>query len=358
MRTPLIPAAIIASLAGLPIPGFAADEPALHRLDGFMTKGVFTALDPELTKHRFSQQEIEKAGLDGKPKPIADVVSDLSSYEKLAPRIDEPLVVRGDMRVTLTPNTTGDEAYASCFFAITYNGLALAGRGTELILVRPETQQNLAPPKRSWNREQILSTRLFRLGYLNSDHILRQYRDKIGTGDGHAIIELKSNVVIVVNTDTALEKLGRYIDSEILEAMGTPAPTGLAPIPAQETRLPSPGALASREGIHFYLLAYTRFHSIPTFGSQQAGAPKRYPEADLWLSVQGFQTLEQEYRRIGEAAQLAKEAIAQGWVDPHPERTLTPVAQRRLEIRYGLVSPLPGRATVKAAKKATRRKRP
>jgi hypothetical protein len=357
MRATLISALLAASLASLPTRGFAADEPALHRLDGFMEKGVFLALDRELLRHRFSQQEIEKEDLDGKPRPILDVVGRLVSYEKLAPKIEEPQVVRGEMRITLTPNSIGDEVYSTAFCALTYNGLALAGRGSELALVRPETQANLAPPKRPWNPDKILSTRLFRLGYLNSDAILRRYRQEIGTAEGHAILETKSNGVIVVDTDAALEKLGRFIDSEILEAMGTPAVGGV-PGPAQEPRLPSPGAIASRDGIHFYLLAYARVHQIPTFGSQQSGAPKRYPEADLWMSARGFQTLEQEYRRVREAALHTRDAVVQGWVDPHPERTLTPVAQRRLAIRYGLVSPLPGAANAKAAKKTPRPKRP
>jgi hypothetical protein len=353
-----MPAAIVAFLAVLPIRGVAADQPALHRLDGFMDKGVFVALDRGLMTHRLSQQEIEKEGFDGRPKPVADILGKMAPFEKLQPRVDEPAVVRGDMRVTLTPNSTGDEVYSTCFCALTYNGLTLAGRGTELLLVRPETQPRMAPPKRPWNPDRILSTRLFRLGYLNSDAILRRYAQEIGTTEGHAILETKSNVVIVLDTDAALEELGRHIDAEILEAMGTLAAVSPVQGPAGEARLPSPGAIASREGIHFYLLAYARVRRIATFASQQADAPKKYPEADLWLSARGFQALEQEYRRVGEAAQLTREAIAQGWVDPHPERTLAPAAQRRLAIRYGLVSPLPGRADPKAAKKATRRKRP
>jgi hypothetical protein len=354
MRPTLIHATIIASFVTLPIRGFAADEPALHRLDGFMAKGALTELDRELSKHRYSQQEIEKEGLDGRPKAIVDILSRLASFEKLDPRIDEPTQVRGDMRVTLTPNTTGDEVFTTGFLALTYNGLALAAGGNELLLVRPETRQELAPPKRRWNREQILSTRLFRLGYLNSDPILRRYRDEIGTPVGHAILEVKSNVLIIVDTDTALEKLGRHIDAEILEAMGTPAAEGQAP--AQEARPPSLGAIASRGGIHFYLLAYARFHHIPLSANQQAGATKSYLEAALWLSERGFQDLKQEYRRVEEAARFAREAAAQGWVDPHPERTLTPAVQRRLEIRFGLVSPLPGNAAARPAKKAARRR--
>jgi hypothetical protein len=359
MRTTLSVVALIASLLMPAIRGIAADEPGIHRVDGFMVKGAFTELDRERTKHRLSLREIEKEGLDGRPRPIDDILNLLASYEKMEAKIDEPTQVRGDIRVTLTPNTLGEEAYTACFIAITYNGLALAGSMGNLILVRPETRPDLAPPKRLWDRNHILSTRLFRLGYLNSSPILARYRDAFGTAEGHAVLEPKSNVVIVTDTDAALEKLGRHIDAEILEAMGAPAPEdarGQQP----EFRLPSRGALASREGIHFYLLAYARSNQIPVFAAQQPRvATKSYPEADLWMSDRGFQSLEQEYRRIGEARQLSDEAVAQGWVDPHPQRALTEVAQKRLEIRFGLVSPLPGRAAAQGtAKKAARRKRP
>ena len=98
----------------------------------------------------------------------------MASYEKMDSQIDEPLQVRGNIRVTLTPNTIGDEAWTTCFFALTYNGLALAGSGGNLVLVRPETRPALVPPKRLWDRDHILSTQLFRLGYLNSNPILAQ----------------------------------------------------------------------------------------------------------------------------------------------------------------------------------------
>ncbi len=355
MRTSLISAAIIASFVTLPIRGYAADEPALHRLDGFMVKGVFTELDRERIKHRFSQQEIERDGLDGRPRAIGDILGQMAALEKLQSRIDEPLQVRGDIHITVTPNTTGDELYSTFFVAFSYNGLVLSGEDGELVLVRPETRPALAPLKWRWNRDRILSTRLFRLGYLNSDEILRRYREGIGTPAGHAVLELKSNVLIVADTDSSLEKLGQHIDSESLEAMGTPAAEAQAP--AEAPRPPSLGAIASREGIHFYLLAYARFHQIPLFASQQAGATRSYPEADLWLSERGFQELEQEYRRLADAAHFTREAIAQGWVDPHPKRTLTPATQKRLEIRFGLVNPLPGKAATGATKKSARRKR-
>ena len=99
--------------------------------------------------------------------------------------------------------------------------------------------------------------------------------------------EPKSNVLIATDTDAALEKLGKHIDAEILEAMGGPAPEGAVAVP--EVRLPSRGATASRECIHFYLLAYARSNRIPLLASQQPRmATKSYPEADLWMSERGI----------------------------------------------------------------------
>jgi hypothetical protein len=320
-----------------------------------MVKGAFTELDRELTKHRLSLREIEEDGVDGRPQAIANILGLMAAYEKMQPRVDEPLEVRGEIRITLTPNTRGDEAYSTCFLALTYNGLVLSGSGDELILVRPETRPGLVLPQRRWDRSYILSTRLFRLGYLNPDPILRRYKDGIGTREGHAVLEPRSNVLIVADSNEALEKLGATIDAEVLEAMGVPASDGQ--VADGGRRPPSPGATASREGIHFYLLAYARSNRIPLVASEQrVVATKYYPEADIWTSEQGIRALEQEYRRVGESIQLAREAAAQGWVDPQPERTLTPTGQKRLDIRFGLVSPLPGKSNPATTKKAARRR--
>ncbi|HZW30348.1 MAG TPA: hypothetical protein VFF52_06535 [Isosphaeraceae bacterium] len=333
----------------------AADGPGIHRLDGFMVQGVFRKLDPEPLAHRLSLREIQEKGLDGRPVDIGEILGLMAWYERLPSRIEEPLAVRGKIRVALTPNSLGDEAYSACFVALTYNGLVLSGDSGELTLVRPETRPDLQRPKRLWDREHILSTRLFRLGYLNSDVILRHYRDAIGTKDGHAVLVPGSNVVIVADSDVALVKLGIFIDSQTLAAMGR-RPRDRAG-PAEGPPLPSAGATASREGIHFYLLAYARSNRIPLAATEQPGVvAKYYPEADLWTSHRGFQTLEQEYRRVSQAVRLAQEAAAQGWVDPHPERTLSPAAQGKLAIRFGLVTPLPERANPQATKKSARRR--
>ena len=357
MRSPLLFAGLILFLvlSTEADPAAAADGPGIHRLDGYMVQGVFRKLDPEPLEHRLSLREIEEKGLDGRPVDIGDILGLMASYERLRPRIEEPLEVRGKIRVALTPNTMGDEAYSACFVAMTYNGLVLTGDSGELTVVRPETRPDLPIPRRPWDREHVLSTRLFRLGYLNSDEVLRRYRDAIGTKDGHAVLEPRSNVVIVTDSDAALVKLGIFLDSQTLAAMGRPSCE--RPGSAEGPRLPSAGATASRAGIHFYLLAYARSHGIPMAATEQRGVAARYyPEADLWTSDRGFQALEQESRRVGQAVRLAREAAAQGWVDPHPERTLSPDAQSKLAIRFGLVSPLPGRANAHPTKKSARRR--
>jgi hypothetical protein len=355
MRSRRIVLGFAAWLAVIPGQGWAQHNPAVHDMTSFMTKGAFTELDRDQARHRLTLQEIEAAGLDGRPTPVEKVLETMAKMEKLPGRVDEPLEVRGDMRVALTPNTTGEEAYSTCFFAMTYNGLVLSGAQQELVLVRPESRKELTPSKRRWNRERILSTRLFRLGYLAPDRILRHYREEIGTGEGHAVLVPKANVVMVTDTHEALEKLGARIDSEVVAAMGDPTSGG----PGGGPSPPSGGAIASPECIHFYLLAFSRSHGIRFYPSQQRGtAARSYPEAAVWLSEQGYQTLSQEYRRINELIPVAREAVAQGWVDPRPDRTLTPAGQRRLEIQFGLVSPLPGADRARTTKKAARRKRP
>jgi hypothetical protein len=354
MRSRLIvlgSAACVAALAGR---GSAQDKPALHQLSAFMTRGAFTEIDHERAGRRLTLREIEASGLDGRPTPITDVLATMAGYEKLRARVDEPLVVRGEMRVTLTPNTTGEEAYTTCFLAMTYNGLVLSGSGDELVLVRPETRPGLTVPRRRWDATNILSTRFFRLGYLDSDPILRRYREQIGSGQGHAVIVPKANVVIVVDADAALEKLGAWIDSEIIAAMGDPTSGGPGGGPA----LPSAGAVASRECIHFYLLAFARSQGIRFHATQQpVTATRHYPEGAVWMSDQGYAAVSHEFRRVEGLIPVAREAVAQGWIDPRPDRTLSPAAQRRLEIRFGLVSPPPGADRARTTKKPARRKR-
>lgn len=341
---------IAAGLAAAAVPVMAQERPALHELDDFLSQGAFSMLDRDLAGHRLPLSEIERGGLDGRPTPVASILATMAGYEKLKPRVEEPLEVRGDLRVTLTPNTTGAEAYTTCFEAMTYNGLVLSGRGDELILVRPESHPELDLPRRGWNRDLILPTRLYRLGYLASDPILRRYHQEIGTREGHAVLIMKANVVIVTDADPALQKLGNLIDAETLAAMGDPDPVG-------GPRPPSLGAVASRECAHFYLLAFARANRIPISATRRPAAARHYPEADLWLGDHGYETLLREYRRVSGLAPMAREAVARGWVDPNPGRTLSPEAQGRMAIRFGLVDPLPGAERPRAAGKPARRKR-
>lgn len=358
MRPHRLFAALAVGLAVFPArTGTADDRPTLHELREFMARGAFTELDRELARRPLSLAEIEKDGLDGRPRPVVDILETMARFEKLHARVAEPLEVRGEMSVRLTPNTTGEEAYTACFLAFTYNGLAVAGQGEELVLVRPETRPELPPPKRKWDPSRILAARLLRLGYLAPDPILKHYREEIGTGDGHAIIVPKANVVIAIDTEPALAKLAALVDDETMAAMGV-APAD-SPAAAAGPRPPSAGAIASRAGVHFYLQAFARKHDIAMAGTvDPQAAPKSYPEMNVWLSQRGSETLGWEYRRIMGQAARARQAAEAGWVDPRPDRVLTPAAQRRMEIRFGLAaSPDSERPRARTTKKAARRKR-
>jgi hypothetical protein len=320
-----------------------------------MAKGVFTELDAELVKHRLSLREIEDSHFDGKTTDINDVLGLMARYEKLRPRVDEPLLVRGEIPVSLPPNTTGDEAYTTCFYALGFNGLVLAGSGDELVLVRPETRPALSRPERPWNPDQVLSTQLFRLGYLKPDPVMKQYRDKLGTTAGRAVLERKSNILLVTDRAEALDRLRNHVDAEILEAMGVPASEGQAP--GEDPRPPSLGAIASRETVHFYLIAFARRSRIPLAASEGKGVlARRYPEADLWTNERGYRALEHEFKRVDEFVKLARQTHGQGWDEPNPERTLSPGEQKRLTIRFGVIAPQHGTGNVTKSKKTARKR--
>jgi hypothetical protein len=333
----------------------AQEGPAIHRLDSFMAMGAFSELDREQTQQRLSLQEIEKQHLDGKPTSIENILALMARHEKLRSRVEEPQEVRGDVSVTVPPNSMGDEAYTVCFVAVTYNGLALTGNSDTLVLVRPEKHPQIPMTKRPWTRNRILAAALFHLGYLNPDAVMRRYRDAIGTSEGHIIAVPRPNVLLAVDTAPALEKLRRFIDSEVLEAMGVPTSDVQA---AAGPRPPSLGAIASREAIHFYLMTYARSHQIPLVGAEQKGVYTRlYPEANLWTNERGFRALQQEYQRIGQFVRLARESAGQDWFDPQPTRCLTPDQQRKLDIRFGLGAAPEAKPSASPAKKTTRRRR-
>ena len=356
MRPLLFVIALVASLILGASSTFAQSRPRLHDIDRFMAKGLFTELDPAIMTHRLSLEEIEKAHLGGQPVAIQDILAWMAKCEKLKSRIEEPLEVRGTISVVLPPNTLGDEAYTVCYYAFNFNGLGLSGSRDELLLVRPEKHPRLPRPNRPWNPDRILPIRLFRLGYLKPDPILRQYQQKLGTSVGHAILEKKSNVLIVMDTETVLADLGRFIDSEIMEAMGVRSMDAqrpdLAPGP------PNVGAIASRENIHFYLLALARRSRIPLASVRAAGvASMYYPEAGLWTDDQGFQLLESEFRRISEYARLFRETGGADLNATSPDRSLSPREQKTLAIRFGLAAPAPADNKSQKTKKKTARKR-
>jgi hypothetical protein len=322
------------------------DGPKLHDIPAFFVKGSAVELDPELLKHRLSLKEIEAAKLNGESPDVKDVLGWMAKYEKLEIRIDEPFEVRGNIPVYLPPNSMGDEAYTTCFVAFTYNGLVLRAVGSELELVRPETRPGLERPSRPWDRQNVLATRLYHLGYLKPDPIMKHYREQIGTPEGHAVLQPKSNVLIVIDSARALMGLQDYIDSETLEAMGVSATRGHGA--GEEPRPPALGAISSRESIHFYLMALARWNQIPLLAAEKKGSHERYyPEADLWTTERGYRTLQSEYRRIQEFVRLAQSTGGEGWEDPSPHRTLQPIEQRQFEIRFGVIrqQPLGGSST-------------
>ena len=186
---------------------------------------------------------------------------------------------------------------------------------------------------------------------------MRQYRDKLGTREGRAVLVKRSNILLVTDRAEALDRLRSYVDSEIVEAMGVPASEGHAP--GEEPRPPSLGAIASRESIHFYLMAYARWSRITLAAREDKDVlAKHYPEADLWTDERGFRALENEYKRVNEFVQLARETGGQGWNEPNPDRTFSPVEQRRLTIRYGVVTqPAANKSAPKSKKTNAARKR-
>ena len=349
MRTIFCFVVAAACLTLLPKPAPAQDKPKLLSINGFMFKGVFTEFDPEQARRRLSLADIESLHFDGKSTNIDNILNLMARTEKMKARIDEPLEVRGEIPLTLPPNLTGNEAYTTCFYAFNLNGLVVAGSGDQLLLIRPETRREAPLLERTWNRENVLPIRLFRLGYLRSDPILAQYKDKLGTKAGRAILESRSNMVIVADKASSLEKLERYIDAEALEAMGVPAAAGRNP--ADGLRTPTLGAIAARENLHFYLMAFARMSRIAMSGSKQNGIfDRHYPEADVWIAEQGYRALETEYKRINEYFQLAHTNRTQDWPVPSDERTLSPAEQSRLEIRFGVINPDPPAAPAAKSK--------
>jgi hypothetical protein len=356
MRLRVYVMTVVASMVLAASPAFAQNRPRLHDIDGFMTKGVFTELDPAILRHRLSLEEIDKAHLSGQLVDIREILDWLAKCEKLDSQIEEPLQVRGTISVFLPPNTLGDEAYTVCYYAFNFNGLGLAGSGNELLLVRPEKHPRLPRPTRSWNPDRILPIRLFRLGYLKPDPILRQYRDKIASSVGEAILEKKSNVLIVMDSERALQSLGRFIDSETLEAMGVGPARGQ--VPAQEPQPPSVGAIASRDNIHFYLMALARSYRFRLAPIRVTGvASKYYPEAGLWTDDEGFHALEAEYKRINEYVRLFRETGADGFNQININRTLTPREQKTLAIRFGIADSAAGDTKTQKTKNKAARKR-
>jgi hypothetical protein len=350
----LIVVTVVWSLSSIMV-GRAQTGARLHEIDGFIAKGVFSELDPELMKHRLTFQELKDARLNGETTDIDEILAWMAKCEKMGSHVEEPLEVRGRMAVSLPPNTLGDEAFTTCFYAFSCNGLGFSGVAADLVLVRPEKHPRVERIGRPWNPDRILPTRLFRLGYLNPEAILRFYRDRAGTAEGHAVIERRSNALVVTDTAKSLETLAAHIDSQILHAMGVPAADGI--LRGEGPRPPSLGAIVSREAVHFYLLAYARSNRFPLAGKAEKNVlTKYYPEADLWTNPRSHDALSAEYERISEYVRLARDTGGQAWDDADPTGTLSPGEQKNLAIRYGVALPTPVKGSAPKNKRAARKR--
>ena len=250
----------------------------------------------------------------------------------------------------------GDEAFTTCFYAFSFNGLGFSGLAEDLVLVRPEKHPRLELQGRPWNRDQILSTELFHLGYLRPDPIMRQYRDKLGSGGGTRFDRTSTK---------RLDRHGHFPSLEIVAAhtstrrssMPWACRSRLEMTPATAQGAPSLGAIASRESIHFYLMAFARWNHFPLVATEHKNRmASHYPEADLWTDEPGYRALGAEYQRVAEYSQLAKETGGEGWIGPNPDRALSPGEQKRLVIRFGLATPAPTRAAAPKSKKTARKR--
>ena len=205
--------------------------------------------------------------MNGESTDIENILAWMAKCEKLGSRVEEPLEVRGHMTVALPPNTMGDEAFTACFYAFSFNGLGFSGIAEDLVLVRPEKHPRVELQGRPWNRDQILATELFHLGYLKPDPIMRQYRDKMGSAGGHALIVLRPNVLIVTDTPRALKSLRLILTRKSSRPWACRSRRDTNPATLRVP--PSLGAIASREAIHFYLMAFARWNHFPLAATEQ-----------------------------------------------------------------------------------------
>ena len=126
-----------------------------------MFKGVFTELDPEQMKRRLSLADIEKLHFDGKSTgyPRHPRVS-WPGPRSCASKVDEPLEVRGEIPLTLPPNTMGNEAYTDVLLCVQSQR---TGRGRQRRSAASSSGPNPGPTsrvlERTWNREQVLPIR-------------------------------------------------------------------------------------------------------------------------------------------------------------------------------------------------------
>ena len=93
-----------------------------------MVKGVFTELDPEQTKRRLSWPKSRGSISTASRPTLSEILDLMARTEKMRARIDEPLEVRGEIPVTLPPNTTGKRGVHHVLLCVQYEWV---GRGRQ-----------------------------------------------------------------------------------------------------------------------------------------------------------------------------------------------------------------------------------
>ena len=251
--------------------------------------------------------------------------------------------MRGQIAVSLPPNSMGDEAFTTCFYAFSFNGLGFSGVAQDLVLVRPEKHPRLERTGGPWNRRPDPVGRALpaRLSEARPDHASVPGQDRY-RGGARGDRAASQRVDRHRHTEGS-RVVTRQIDTAILEAMGLPVPE--RHVAGDGPRMPSLGAIASRETIHFYLMAFARRNHFPLVASgQKSGSEVIIPRPICGPMSRAIGPSQQSIGGLANTSQLAKETGGEGWDDPDPGRTFTPSEQKRLAIRFGLVPLAPGKS--------------
>ena len=175
-------------------PACAQNRPRLHDIDGFMTKGVFTELDPTIMTHRLSLEEIEKAHLGGQPVDIQDDPG-LDGEVRKAGVLRSKSLSRCEARFRLSCHQTlwGTRPTQSATTLLSSTVWVFPDQGTSSCLCGPKNTLGYRVPIELGIADWILPIRLFRLGYLKPDPIIEaipgENRNRGGRGDPREEIE-------------------------------------------------------------------------------------------------------------------------------------------------------------------------